>query len=48
MKALVLDGNADFGLMDRWSLDALDEAMRERKEPIVRFLQQNGALMGGS
>lgn len=41
------DGNADLGARDRWSLDPLDEAMRERREPVVKYLQDNGALVGG-
>ena len=48
VKALIQEGNADFEARDRWSLDALDEAMRERREDVVRFLQQSGALIGGS
>jgi len=48
VKVLIQDGNADFELRDRWSLDALDEAMRERRELVVKFLQQSGALIGGS
>lgn len=42
------DGKADFEVRDRWSLDPLDEAMRERREPVVKFLQDSGALIGGS
>ena len=45
---LIQDGNADFEIRDRWSLDALDEAMRERRELVVKFLQESGALIGGS
>ncbi|KAK9901237.1 hypothetical protein WJX75_001780 [Coccomyxa subellipsoidea] len=47
VKALVELGNADFNVRDRWSLDPLDEAMRERREAVVKFLQENGALIGG-
>lgn len=47
VKALVELGNADFNVRDRWSLDPLDEAMRERREAVVKFLQDNGALIGG-
>ena len=45
---LIEEGDADFEMRDRWSLDPLDEAMRERREPVVKFLQQSGALIGGS
>ena len=48
VKALIQEGNADFELRDRWSLDALDEAMRERREDVAKFLQLSGALIGGS
>ena len=48
VKALIQEGSADFEMRDRWSLDALDEAMRERREDVVKFLQQSGALIGGS
>ena len=48
VKVLIEEGDADFEMRDRWSLDALDEAMRERREPVVKFLQQSGALIGGS
>ncbi|EIE20157.1 hypothetical protein COCSUDRAFT_57883 [Coccomyxa subellipsoidea C-169] len=47
VKVLMEDGNSDLGARDRWSLDPLDEAMRERREPVVKYLQDNGALVGG-
>jgi ankyrin repeat protein len=48
VKVLVEQGRADFDVRDRWSLDPLDEAMRERREPVVKYLQDSGALFGGS
>ncbi len=46
MQALV-EAGAELDVRDRWSLDPLDEAMRERREPVVKFLQDGGALIGG-
>lgn len=48
VKVLVEEGTADLGPRDRWSLDPLDEAMRERREHVVKYLQDNGALIGGN
>ncbi len=47
VKVLIEEGDANFEMRDRWSLDALDEAMREHREPVVKFLQQSGAFFGG-
>ena len=47
VRVLIEEGQADFEVRDRWSLDPLDEAMRERREPVVKLLQQSGALIGG-
>ena len=46
VQALV-EAGAELDVRDRWSLDPLDEAMRERREPVVKFLQDGGALIGG-
>ena len=47
VRVLIEEGHADFEVRDRWALDPLDEAMRERREPVVKLLQQSGALIGG-
>ncbi len=47
VEALLEEGRAELDVRDRWSLDPLDEAMRERREPVVKYLQQKGALVGG-
>ena len=44
VRVLMEEGHADFEVRDRWALDPLDEAMRERREPVVKLLQQSGAL----